>query len=339
MKSLAGQKVLLIGIGFYDYEAAIAAEFRALGAEVWIEDERPAELRSQLAGLRRRLSLDMTGALTRHHAAIIERARKCGALNHVVVIKGALLDAAFLSALRDAQPWARFTAYHWDSMARYPELISRQKLFDRVYTFDHVDAASHVDFNLRPLFFRPELTQAVPSGAREHDICFVGWLHHKRLVQVEAIRAQAETLGLSCFYHLFTGGWTRTKLILAGRGRGVKSHPLPFASYAAAVAASDVILDLPHPQQTGLTMRAVEAVAAGKKLITTSRDVQKYDFYRPENIHIIDATSPRIDPDFLAIPPIALPSELVARYSLRSWVLDVCGLTETDGFLKIKEAT
>lgn len=333
MKTLAGQKVLLIGIGFYDYEAAIAAEFRALGAEVWIEDERPAELRSRLAGLRRRLSLDMTGALSRHHVAIIERARQCGAIDHVVVIKGALLDAAFLGALRDALPCARFTAYHWDSMARYPELISRQKLFDKVFTFDHVDAASHADFNLRPLFFRPELTQAAPSGVREHDICFVGWLHHKRLVQVEAIRAQAETLGLSCFYHLFTGRWTRTKLILAGRGRDVKSYPLPFASYAEAVAASDVILDLPHPQQTGLTMRAVEAVAAGKKLITTSQDVRKYDFYHPENICIIDHDAPRLDPTFLAVPTVAHPSELVTRYSLRAWILEICGMTEPNVFL------
>lgn len=337
MKPLAEQKVLLIGIGFYDYEAAIAAEFRALGAEVRIEDERPAEIRGQLAGLRRRLSLDMTGALARHHAAILERARAYGALDHVVVIKGALLDDAFIGALRDAQPCAQFTAYHWDSMARYPELISRQVLFDRVFTFDHVDAAAHADFKLRPLFFRPELTQAAPSDAHKLDICFVGWLHHQRLVQVEAIRAQAEALELSGFYYLFTGGWTRTKLRLAGRGRDVRSLPLPFAPYAEAIVASDVILDLPHPQQTGLTMRAVEAVGAGKKLITTSQDVRKYDFYRPENICIIDHDAPRLDPDFLAAPTVALPPELVARYSLRAWVLEICGLTESDVFMHERE--
>lgn len=333
MTLLAGQKVLLIGIGFYDYEAAIAAEFRALGAKVRVEDERPPEMRGRLAGLYRRVNWDMTAARARHYAAMLERVRSDGVLDHVVVIKGTLLDESFLCALRDAQPSAQFTAYHWDSMARFPELIDRQRLFDRVLTFDHVDAATHPGFKLRPLFFRPELTRAASPGAGTFDICFVGWLHHQRLVQVEALRAQAEALGVSGFYYLFTGRWSLTKLRLAGRGRDVRSRPLPFAPYADAVAASAVILDLPHPLQTGLTMRAVEAVGAGKKLITTARDVVKYDFYRAENICIIDPEAPRLDPDFFARSGVQLPPELVNRYSLRAWCLDVLGISKPGEFL------
>jgi len=169
MTPLAGQKLLLIGIGFYDYEAAIATEFRALGAEVWIENEQPPGARGVLAPLRRRLSSGGQGAqpaLRRHQEAILDRARSRGPLDHVVVIKGTLLDEDFLLRLRDEQPRARLTAYHWDSMARFPDLMRRQALFDRVLTFDHADA-SQFGFVLRPLFYRPELSRARQSVHRQ----------------------------------------------------------------------------------------------------------------------------------------------------------------------------
>ena len=336
MKPLAGQKILLIGIGFYDYEAAIANEFQSLGAEVRIEDERPAEMRGRFAGLRRRLSLDIRAALARHHAEILERARISGTLDHIVVIKGTLLDQDFLVTLRRAQPTAQFIAYHWDSMARYPELIDRQSLFDRVLTFDHADASAHPNFEFRPLFFRQELA-SLPATAQTSGICFVGWLHHQRLMQVKAIRSQADALGLDGFYYLLTGKWTQAKLCLSGNCRDVRSRPLPFSLYSEAMAVCDVVLDLPHPEQTGMTMRAIEAVGAGKKLITTARDVVKYDFYRPENICIIDADAPRISQDFLSSPKVTLSSKQLSRYDLRTWALDVCGATAPNSFLNRTE--
>ena len=111
---------------------------------------------------------------------------------------------------------------------------------------------------------------------------------------------------------------------------------MPFAAYAEAVARANSILDLPHPQQTGLTMRAIEAIGAGRKLVTTARDVAKYDFYRPENVSIIDAETPHLNPDFLTSPGVALPPELVERYSLRAWCLDVLGISEPGEFVRVQ---
>lgn len=326
MTLLAGQKILLIGIGFYDYETAIAAEFRILGGEVRVEDQRPPEMRGWRAGLHRRFFPNMAKAQARHLNTMLERARADGALDHVLVIKGALLSDGFLRALRKAQPNAQFIAYHWDSMARYPALIQRQELFDRVLTFDHDDAAKFPSFILRPLFFRREITQSAPSGERKVDICFVGWLHHQRLQQIEAIQAQIAEIGRSGSYYLSTGIASYMKLSLTGRGRNVHPRTMPFNTYANTMANSNVILDLPHPQQSGLTMRAIETIGSGKKLITTSRDIVHYDFYRPENISIINAEEPRLDFDFLIEPPVQIAPHIVEKYSLNCWIKNVCGI-------------
>ena len=333
---LAGRKVLLIGIGFYDYEAAIANEFRHLGAEVQVEDERPPALRNKLAPLRRKFLPMSAGEQSRYLGQLLKRTCQGGPFDYILIIKGELLDVAFIAALRAVQPNARIISYQWDSMERYPELVERQALFDRVLTFDHADNARYPDFVLRPTFFRPEIIDATQAAAAvpSVDFCFVGWLHHDRLQQVEILRRQICELGLSSFFYLFTGLRTGLELKMTGRGEGVFWRPLPFSRYAEQIAACRIIIDLPHPQQTGLTMRALEAVGTGKKMVTTSRDVALYDFYSPEQFSIIDAQNPRIDPTFLAAPLPALPPELVDGYSLRSWALDILGITAPRPFLR-----
>jgi hypothetical protein len=327
MTALAGRKILLIGIGFYDYEAAIAAEFRAQGAHVWVESEQPAA-----RSIWRRTQSDRCRALRAHHASLLNRAQTIGPLDDVVVIKGATLDEEFLKALRVAQPTARLTAYHWDSMARFPDLIQRQALFDRVLTFDHADAALHPSFRLRPLFFRPELQVPSPPGAAI-DLCFVGWLHHNRLAQVEAIRDQAEAAGLSAIFYLSTGLRTWAKLRFTGRGCDVHSRPIGFADYVHATARARAIIDLPHPLQTGLTMRAVEAIGAGKKLLTMARDVHAYAGFDTDNVHVLDPDRPIIDTSFLSAPTVPPSPSAIEQYSLRVWALDVLGVTEPGPFL------
>lgn len=330
---LAGRRILLIGIGFYDYEAAIADEFRALGAQVWVENERPPEMRGKLAPLRRRLWSDSSSWRRRHLKALLARARSLGPLDDVVVIKGEFLDKEFLDALRQAQPGARFVAYHWDSMARYPELIMRQSMFDRVLTFDHKDAATNPDFILRPLFFRPEL-QSASFTAPDVDLCFVGWLHHDRLRQIQTIRAQADALNLTVFFYFLTGLWTGMGLYVSGKARDIHLRPLPYTHYVDQVARAKVIVDLPHPMQAGLTMRAIESVGAAKKLITTAIAVTRYDLHRLENVSVVDAAMPVLDTGFLNAPAVELAPTLVNRYSLRAWALDVLGVTEPEGFVE-----
>ena len=54
---------------------------------------------------------------------------------------------------------------------------------------------------------------------------------------------------------------------------------------------SNVVLDLPYPGQTGYTHRLIEALANGKKVITTNTLVKNERFFNPEQIHLIDSHS------------------------------------------------
>lgn len=54
------------------------------------------------------------------------------------------------------------------------------------------------------------------------------------------------------------------------------------------VKESDVILEIGQIGQTGITLRAIEAILFNKKLITTNKSIREYNFYNPEQIFILE---------------------------------------------------
>ena len=79
---------------------------------------------------------------------------------------------------------------------------------------------------------------------------------------------------------------------------------------------SNCILDAPQAGQTGLTIRTIECLGAKRKMITTNKDIKKYDFYNESNILVFDG---KIDKecDFFKNPFIELNEEIYKKYSQR----------------------
>lgn len=323
-RQLAGRTILMIGIGFYDYEQAIADELRRQGATVRVHDELPAFVRRGVsASVLRRFKVDTRGMIRAHQRRILEEVAGLK-LDQVLIIKGEHIGRWFLDALRTAHPGVRLISYHWDSLMRYPGLIALQDHFDSVYTFDHADAKRFSSFHFRPLFFRPEISSgAGPAHPDGYDLSFVGWLHHERLQQVNQVYQSVRSAGLKCYFYLYTGWFSKMRLTMKGKAQFVQSRTMRFADYVKLLHGSRAIVDLPHPGQTGLTMRAIEVLGAGKKLITTARDIEMYNFYRPENILIIQPDRPVVDAEFVRQPGDVLPASVVDMYSLRAWVREV----------------
>ena len=60
------------------------------------------------------------------------------------------------------------------------------------------------------------------------------------------------------------------------------------AEIVDVVRSSRAVLDIQHFKQTGLTMRTLETLGAGKKSIATNSDVREYDFYDEGRVVTID---------------------------------------------------
>lgn len=324
MKTLAGRRILFIGIGFYDYEASIVDRLLALGSQVTAFESPPAVLRTgPWAGLLQRLPR-VADRLSRRHERAMLAAVNESHFDQALIVKGTNLSLEFLTALRARLPQTEFILYQWDSLTRLPGIEQRLPLFDRVLTFDRHDAEAHDRLQFRPLFFRESAApQATPASPCDIDISFVGWLHSDRLRAVRDIETAAQASGLSTYVYLYTGLATWLRLALRGQARGVHFRTLPYRRLMSINRRSRCVLDLPHAAQSGLTMRAVEALGLGNKLATTGADVVHYDFYAPSNVAVLDARDPRIDPTFISTPASAVPEAVRHRYTLDAWIADV----------------
>jgi hypothetical protein len=319
-QDLAGRKILLIGIGFYDYEHCIAKRLRERGAELDVFEDLPRVLREGvIAGLLRHLRWNTDGIVTRHEQRIIASARDRG-FDQVLVIKGVGLRVPLLKALRGLLPQAEFVLYQWDSLCRLDGIEERLPLFHRVLSFDRRDAIERPGIEFRPLFFRQAPTLDVPQDI---DVSFVGWLHSDRLESIRRMQVDASAKGLTTYVYLFTGWLTWLRLAFKCNAADVHIRMLPYRDMLRIIARSRCIYDLPHALQTGMTMRTIETIGASRKLITTATDIVNYDFYAADNINVIQDAAPALDPAFVAAPIVPIADKVRHRYTLDAWLTDV----------------
>jgi hypothetical protein len=318
LRDLTGRKILLIGIGFYDYEHSIATRLRERGAELTVFQDQPPELQS---GLRRLFLRNPDAVLARHEQRMLDAA-KVQPFDQVLVIKAVGLRLPFLKALRSQLPASEFILYQWDSLTRLDGIEERLPLFDRVLTFDRKDSQTRPEMAFRPLFFRTIPPSDAPATL-DIDVAFVGWLHSDRLESARRMQADAKAKGLSTFVYLYTGWLTWLKLVLRGQARDVHPRTLSYARLQTINRRARCIYDLPHALQTGLTMRTIETLGMQKKLITTSQDVVHYDFYNADNVRVVRLPETGLDREFVRSLPTPVDPNILRRYSLDGWLDDV----------------
>ena len=123
------------------------------------------------------------------------------------------------------------------------------------------------------------------------DLAYLGTAHPGRYERVCGIAdALKEILPAQYLYHYLPSGLLYWYRRMTGT---CFAHTAPWTFRCTKLQENeriylfqhaDIILDSPQNGQSGLTMRCIEAVCAGKKLITTNPGIKAYDFYRPENI-------------------------------------------------------
>jgi len=328
VRGLLGKRILFIGTGFYDYESSIVNRLRRHQAVVDAFFDRPAMVRSgPLAGRLNHPDHKAHSLIERHQRKILAESAD-SAYDFVLVIKGADLTLPFLQALRHAHGSAEFILYLWDTLHKVAGIEERLPYFDRMLTFDRKDALERPTFQFRPLFYRDDAKLAPLKRNAEPpiDLCFIGWLHSDRLPLMRRIQSLAESQGMSVFLYLYTGVSTWLKLAAKGAGRDVHFRSLSYHKVMNINQGSRVILDFPHKGQCGITMRAIEAIGLGRKLITTATDIVNYDFYSTDNIRLLEGDDLEIDPAFVRSPASFLPEQVRLRYSLDSWIGDVFGV-------------
>lgn len=113
------------------------------------------------------------------------------------------------------------------------------------------------------------------------------------------------------------------------------SKPISYTESVKVSARSKAIFDFIEIDNSGQSMRVMEALFTHKKIITNNRLIVDYDFYRPENFFIINVDPINKLKEFMDKPYIEPSEEVKMRYDfdnfvLRCWEKDEDAWWETD---------
>lgn len=239
------------------------------------------------------------------------------------VINGCLYHPYLLNYLKTANPNIRSYLYVWDS-SRYYDYFRFYKSFDKVFSFDVNDCKKY-KVNFLPFYWI-----SINSPKEDHKRYFmsiVGSNHDGRLALVTDIARQLSLIGKrNNFFRLFSerrelrleekkeyDKWTkegshrhelRDYNIIMGKEMSeyVCYQPISIEDTIKIMAQSEIILDTDRETQSGTTPRVIWALALGKKIVSTNKNLKKMPFYDSKRISIIDRNNPVLDIDFLVNP-------------------------------------
>ncbi|PKP18382.1 MAG: hypothetical protein CVU05_13595 [Bacteroidetes bacterium HGW-Bacteroidetes-21] len=343
------RRILLLSPKYYGIENVIGARLKSLDYEVdWIENKN-FHFDYHVSKTNLRLLRRIYFLLFSPHIYHIKRAIK--------KLEGKSYDVLFSINAYSVSPYLfkklkkRNQSFHsilyiWDSSSMY-NWTSEIKLFDRVYTFDPDDAAKY-NISYKPNFYVKQ-DDGLTSFFK-NDLYFVGKFNLYRYLVIEQINDMAQKKDITLFIKLWP--WYKTfyhnyfiyfflKRIKASKELIVEyvsnyeavegifnsdfviKQSISFDDIQRHMLNSKVVLDLPYPKQKGYTHRLIDALAKGKKVITTNLQIKSEQFYNSDQIHLLDSVNPNIDFNWVK-EDVSFPAdEFILNLELSIWLKSI----------------
>ncbi|KPP95478.1 hypothetical protein [Erythrobacter sp. HL-111] len=307
-------RILFLGIDYYHYSANICAAFERLGHDI---DFRPMEDRGFAS---KSLKKFAPGAYRRRLDAYHDRVIEESAGRHydvVLFIQVHEWRHEAVARLRALHRDAHFVLYNWDSLTTH-DFTPWMRHFDSVATFDPDDAKA-LGITYLPLFAIPRFFAIDPARPREHDIYFVGSIGSmERFDALARLHAFCEDAGLKTRFHLLCSPVIRTMLLRRGRSLpGLTGSPIGFDGIVDLIETSRATFDFANHRQSGYTMRLIENMCAGCKIVTENPRILDEPFYREDRFLLVDGHDFSALPEFLARP---VTSDLdVGAFHVDAW--------------------
>lgn len=317
------KKVLFIGWDYQNYTHEIVAEFREQGFSVTYYPLHPYSLPTKI---RRLVSPQWaTDVETKQQRVMVEKEK--GNRYDIVFCLLPFLKIENLAILKEQQREATFILYIWDAVSGYTRKgIDMQRyfgFFDKVYTFDMIDAMQY-HINYLPLFCVKQYIDMVSSHDCNDNVYMVGNLAD--LCRYDAVK-QFE---LYCIKHdihfdFFLKSTISKNLKILRKGGSLRNLYLSSISndkLSDMIRNSAAVFDFANHVQNGFTMRLMENLCAGKKIITNNKNVLEAPFYSPDRFFVYDNLDFDGVKEFLQIP-LADPNQRFEEYHLSSFVKKV----------------
>lgn len=326
MNPLTNKYILYIGLDYYRLPKEICKELRAMGAKV---DFFPIKKKNFLVTILNRLCISLFNHIQNKYHLNIINSIKDRNYDFVFFIHVHQLSHKIIQKYREQFSQARFILYYWDSVTQH-NYLPYIKYFDKVLSFDPIDSKKYSTINYLPLFFTRDFYN-LPVDNKDmvaNKILFIGT--YNQLQRYEYVRLISDYLKKSNIRFDFNLDmkWTRYIRVIFENGKilnwkYLKFGKTSFDKYLALFSSHYYIVDFPNNIQSGLTMRVMETLGSGRKLITTNRNIKFEEFYDPKTILVIDNNNLWEINEFVNRGVSPEDRNPVEKYFLPNWLISV----------------
>jgi len=316
------KRILFIAFDYHEYSRAIDAEFQVLGFDSHFNSIQPGKLLFKIA---RRLSPSVYRMMldAYHRRIILSYDPDC--FDRVVFLQVHQVSTANMNLLRKRQSRAQFTLYNWDAVTTH-DYRPYLQFFDNAFTFDPDDAKA-LAIGYLPLFCIRRFQGLGRDGAQPLSAYFVGNIvNPARYTAVNTFAEFCQQQGIEFRQYLSTTLHGYTQMRRQGmRPKDVSFSSIADADFVAMVERSAAVFDFANHRQSGFTMRTMENLCAGKKIITNNPNVRLAEFYSEDRFLVFEGM------DFSGVMPFLRrplqdPENDFELYHVQSFAARLLGL-------------
>ncbi len=211
-------------------------------------------------------------------------------------------------------PDKRVIMWFWNPVTRIDKLREYDSRVE-LWTYSERDSV-RLGINLNTQFYFDCLAEEARNSYREPArpdprVLFIG----RDKGRVQALKTLAQTLREHGAAPDFRISDTNGHFFGAIRE---ELHLIPYREVVDLVKESDILLDYYLDPESGLSLRPMEALFWGKKLITNHAHIKKQDFYESANIYILGEE--RSLEDFFNTPYKTVDPRIRDKYLLSRWI-------------------
>ena len=233
--------------------------------------------------------------------------RNCGASETTIVIFDSNLTRRAANYVKHRYPNLRVIYWFWNHIYD-PSILNELDDEVELWTYDAIDAAKY-NLKMNTQFFFPELVCETEQYHTNFDCIFVG-SDKGRYKILEKTKKELEDRFLKTFFLIAE----------TGRFKNDKNR-LSYYDVLSRVKASKCVIDILPEEQTGLSLRPLEALFFNKKLITNFKYIKKYPFYSPFRIFILGEDNINDIKKFMDSDlDFTYESKYKDYYSFRNWL-------------------
>ncbi|ELC8354181.1 hypothetical protein ACV30Q_10145 [Clostridium perfringens] len=324
------KKILFICSPFFGYYKHIISELNNLGYDVDYYNDRPSENSFLKGGIKLKKEL-INNVIDKYFNKLL-RETENKKYEKVFIVNGKIFTKEMILKLKEKNKKSKFLFYTWDSVKLYPNIKEFIHLFDKAYSFDTDDCKEIEKFDFLPLFYTKAYYNIVNTKSdKVYDIASICTVHPNRYKIIKNLFPYLEKLGIKIFSYMYINRlqYLYNKLFVNEFKKAKISEfnfsPLSETQILKIISKSNVIFDIPHSRQSGLTMRTIEALGARKKIITTNKEIKNYDFFNSNNIFILDEEVLNKEKfeeieKFIKCGYQILDENIYSKYSISYWV-------------------